>query len=113
MPAEIVCHAHTTGRIAPHGVDATICRAGPRGDDRQRFRRQAVKPLRNGDCVASLGVGAEGGPLAVAANPFVWDGTFHHQYKVREFAARGLVEGRHELIADRIGQYGVMQVNLG
>src|SRR3984893_11089321 len=94
-------------------MDAAICGAGPGGDDRQRFRRQAVKPLGNSDWVASLGVRTEGRPVTVAADLFVWDGTFHHKYKIREFAARRLVEGRQEFIADRIREHGVVQVNLG
>src|ERR1700730_11047451 len=94
-------------------MDAAICGAGPGGDDRQRFRRQAVKPLRNSDGVASLGVRTESRPVNVAADLFVWDGTFHHKNEVREFAARRLMEGRQEFIADRIREHGVVQVNLG
>ena len=46
VPAEIVGQPHAAGRIAFHGVDAAVGRAGAGGDDGQRLGRQPVDPLR-------------------------------------------------------------------
>ena len=52
LPAEIIGKAHRAGRIALHGVNAAVGRAGARGDDRPRFRRQPVDPVAGRDRLA-------------------------------------------------------------
>src|SRR5581483_3207626 len=65
VPAEVVRHAHGSGGVALHGVDAAVGGAGAHGQHRESLRRQPVEPFTGGDRLAGLGVVAEPGPVAL------------------------------------------------
>ncbi len=44
---------------------------------------------------------------------FVGDGAFDDQHERVEFALLGLVQVLHEVVADLVGEHGIVQMNLG
>src|SRR5919198_2535315 len=111
-PAQIVGQSHALRRIAGHGVNAAVSSAGPGADNGERFGRKPVDPLASSDRLAGVVVGALRGPVAFILDLFVWDRAFDYENERVEFAALGLVEVLHEIIAHLVGEHRVVQVHL-
>ena len=115
IPAQVIRQPHASGRIALHGVNAAIGRAGADADHRQRLLAQPFDPLGRLDRLAGGRVGAQWPPssLLCRVDLFVRNRALHHQHKWIELAFLGLVEGLEEVIAAFVGQHGIVQMYLG
>ena len=102
-PAEVVRHPHRAGRVARHGVDAAVGRAGADGEDGQRLGREPVEPLAGGHRLAGLGVVPEAAPVPLGLDLLVRDRALDDQHERLQLAALGLEEPLDEVVvaADR------------
>ena len=97
-PAQVVGHAHGPGRVAGHGMDAAVARAGAGRQHDQRLGRQAVEPLAGGHGLVGVRVVAEPAPVALALDGLVGDRPLDHQDKRVELAPVGLEEPLDEVV---------------
>ena len=65
IPTQVVGQSHATCRIALHGVNAAIRRAGSYGYGRHSLRSKTIDPLGGLDRLAGRTVGSHGRPIAV------------------------------------------------
>ncbi len=103
LPAEVVGHAHRSRRVARHGVDAAVRRAGADRDDRCRLGRQPVEPLGGLHRLPGHRVVPERGPVALLLDRLVGDRTLDHQHERLELAAVGLVPPLDEVVGALLG----------
>ena len=101
VPAQVVGHAHGAGRVARHGVDAAVGRAGADGQDRRRLGRQPVQPLVGRHRLAGGRVVAEAAPVALGLDRLVRDRALDDEHERVEFAAVGLVPPLDEVVGAR------------
>jgi hypothetical protein len=112
-PSEVVRQTHAAGRVPGHGVDAAVRSAGPGRDDSPGLRGQAVDPLARRDRLPRRPVDAHGRPESLLLVLFVGDRAFHHEEEGGKKALCGAIPGIEELVAVLIGQYRMMQPDLG
>ena len=98
VPAEVVGHAHRAGRVAGHGVDAAVGRAGADRDDGGGLGGEPVEPLAGGHRLAGRRVVAEPAPVALVVQLLVGDRALDHQHERLELAAVGLEEPLEEVV---------------
>src|SRR5258705_1277653 len=93
-------------------MDAAVSGARTDRNDRQGFRRKAVDPFGSSDGLAGHRIGAHGRPIAFAAQVFIRNGAFDHQYERINQTLLRLVEILHEVVSNLIRQNRVVQVNI-
>src|SRR4029078_4597654 len=87
-PAEVVGNAHRPGRVAGHGVDpAGGCTRTAR-ENRERSRSEAIEPIVDGHRLTGVGIVAEAGPVAVALDLLVGNGSLDDHHEWGALAAR-------------------------
>lgn len=79
IPTEVVGQSHAARRVARHGVNAAIGRAGTGRHHRPGFRGQPVDPGVERDRLAGLRVGAQRRPVALALDVLIGDRAFDDQ----------------------------------
>src|SRR5579885_3069746 len=94
-------------------MDAAVGRAGAAGDHRPGSWRQPVEPLVKRDRLAGLLVVTDRGPVTFGLYFLVGNGAFDDQDEGIEPALPGVIEILHQLVAVLVGQYSIVQVDLG
>jgi hypothetical protein len=112
LPAKVVGEAHCAGRIAFHGVNPAIRRAGAGADYRPCFGREPVYPFTRRDRLAGPLVGTERSPVAFRFVFLVWDRAFDDQDERIDSIGRGIVEKLDKILAIFVGQELVMKMDL-
>src|SRR6478672_13783327 len=98
VPPEVVGDAHGAGRVAGHGVDAAVRRAGADRDQGGRLRSEPVEPLRRGHRLPGHRVVAEAAPVALVLDRLVRDGPLHDEHERLELAAVRFVPPLDEVV---------------
>ena len=97
-PAEIVRNPHGAGRVAGHGVDTAVRRAGPGSDDGRGLRSESIQPFGRRDRLAGGRVVAEAAPVTLVLDLLVRDRALDHQDERFEFATIRLAEPLEEVV---------------
>src|SRR5437868_13681270 len=94
-------------------MNPAIGGARSRSHDSQSFWSQTVDPLAGSDRWPSVRVGPLCGSITVALDLFVGNRSLHDKNEGLKLSAFGLVEMFHEIVADFIGENGIVQIHLG
>src|SRR4051795_331847 len=105
LPPEVAGQAEAAGRVARHGVDTAIGRAGADGHDAPGLRGEAVDPPVQRERLAGRLVVAERGPVALAVDVLVGDRALDDEHERRvELVDERLAERLEELLAAERGR---------
>src|SRR5690242_8748358 len=94
-------------------MDTPISRAGTCCYDRPRLGCQTVDPLTGSDWLIGYWISAEGSPVALLFDLFVWDRAFHHENKRIDLTSFCFIPPLHKVVANLVGEHWIMKINLG